>query len=113
MLAIIILQVANPANITNFKKGEIIKTTPFEMVLIIRVSMKKTITLALAFLLLFSTFVVSAAPEISYDGTSVIVKGTVENANAENPVAIIIVNPAADGSERTQEDYAIRYGKWH
>lgn len=24
------------ANITNFKKGEIIKTTPFEMVLIIR-----------------------------------------------------------------------------
>lgn len=62
--------------------------------------MKKTITLALAFLLLFSTFVVSAAPEISYDGTSVIVKGTVENANAENPVAIIIVNPAADGSER-------------
>ena len=37
MLVFIISQVATPANITNLRKGEIIKTTPFEMVLIIRV----------------------------------------------------------------------------
>jgi hypothetical protein len=36
VLVIIIPQVAIPANITNLRKGEIIKTTPFEMVLIIR-----------------------------------------------------------------------------
>ena len=35
MLVFIIPQVATPANITNLRKGEIIKTTPFEMVLII------------------------------------------------------------------------------
>ena len=39
MLVFIIPQVANPANITNLVKGEIIKTTPFEIVLIIRDSM--------------------------------------------------------------------------
>ena len=36
MLVFIILRVATPANITNLRKGEIIKTTPFKMVLIIR-----------------------------------------------------------------------------
>ena len=36
VLVYIIPQVTIPANITNLKKGEIIKTTPFEMVLIIR-----------------------------------------------------------------------------
>ena len=30
------LQVADPENITKLRKGEIIKTTPFEIVLIIR-----------------------------------------------------------------------------
>lgn len=41
MLVFIIPQVANPANITNLVKGEIIKTTPFEIVLIIRDSYER------------------------------------------------------------------------
>ena len=41
MLVFIISQVATPANITILRKGEIIKTTPpFEIVLIIRDTMK-------------------------------------------------------------------------
>ena len=47
MLVIIISQVANPANIIKekFLEGEIIKTTPFEIVLIIRVFMKTNLKL--------------------------------------------------------------------
>ncbi len=62
--------------------------------------MKKTITLVLALLVFFSTFTVQASPEIAYDGVSVIVGGTVEDANPEEPVAIIVVNPTSDGLER-------------
>ena len=63
--------------------------------------MKKTITLTLVFLILISTVVAKAAPEIVYDGTSVIVKGDPENANTENPVAILILSPDEDGNERS------------
>lgn len=62
--------------------------------------MKKILCLfIIALFLMTTTSVVFAAPDVAYDGTSVMLSGTVSGASDGDSVTVIVVKPDAQGNE--------------